>query len=154
MRGSQTLIRRAAQRLRPFGPARAGKCFLKVLAFKISAYLVPSRPATRAPHSSLAGQPDLDVISHDLGSGRGGPHVLSPETRPHTPYIYMNIPRCVTHISPLRPPTPLLISSGGRGADVTKFIRGYVTVNLCECPRMSAYRRISNPRICAYPCDL
>ena len=39
-------------------------------------------------------------------------------------------------------------------ADVTKGIRGYVTVNLCECPRMSAYWRISNPRICAYPCEL
>ena len=25
-------------------------------------------------------------------------------------------------------------------AAVTNFIRGYVTVNLCECPRMSAYR--------------
>ena len=39
-------------------------------------------------------------------------------------------------------------------ADVTKGIRGYVTVNLCECPRMSAYRRISNPRICEYLCEL
>ena len=39
-------------------------------------------------------------------------------------------------------------------ADVTKGIRGYVTVNLCECPRMSAYRRIPNPRICEYLCEL
>ena len=43
---------------------------------------------------------------------------------------------------------------GKQRADVTKAIRGYVTVNLCECPRMSAYRRISNPRICEYLCEL
>ena len=31
-------------------------------------------------------------------------------------------------------------------ADVTKGIRGYVTVNLCEYLRMSAYRPWTNPR--------
>ena len=45
-------------------------------------------------------------------------------------------------------------AAGEPRADVTKFIRGYVTVNCANRPRMSAYRRISNPRICEYLCEL
>ena len=55
-----------------------------------------------------------------------------------------------TRKRPLSPRSHLIVIRAG----VTKSIRRYVTVNLCECPRMSAYRRISNPRICEYLYEL